>query len=124
MSSQIPAMITADWLYRRRACQPQIDRFVKEWPDGAAVSLNNLQRAAELRLNISWLAEQLLCWSALVTYCRAERAAWLLFKHALSRLDVTVSGANFTACIRHIGQDYYKAKVDALWAALNLEVDK
>ena len=36
------------------ACREQHDIFRKEWPDGADVTIENVRRARELRLSLSW----------------------------------------------------------------------
>lgn len=75
----IPAMITVGWLRRRRACPEQIERFKAEWPDGAEPTHENLLRAAELRLNVDWLALTLLRGDALWAYERVRAMAYDIY---------------------------------------------
>ena len=45
-------MITSELL--RRACKDQKAIFVQKWPDGAEVTIENVQRAVELGLDLNW----------------------------------------------------------------------
>jgi len=56
----IPKRITVAWLRRRKACENQVSIFGVEWPQGASLSRENLLRAAELKLDLDWLAEEIL----------------------------------------------------------------
>jgi hypothetical protein len=56
----IPKRITVTWLRRRSACEDQISIFKGEWPQGAILSRENLLRAAELGLDLDWLAQEIL----------------------------------------------------------------
>lgn len=47
--------ITSKWLRRRGACSDQIDEFNKVFPDGAEPTLENLEHAKRVDLDISWL---------------------------------------------------------------------
>ena len=57
---RVPKKITKAWLNRRGACLDQVENFCEEWPDGAALTRENLQRAVPLNVDIWWLAEGLL----------------------------------------------------------------
>ena len=46
------ATITGEML--RGACKEQREVFVQEWPDGAEVTIENVLRAVELGLHLSW----------------------------------------------------------------------
>ena len=52
--------ITARLLRSKGACPDQVAIFVKEWPEGAEVTLPNCLRAAELGLDFDWAADNLL----------------------------------------------------------------
>lgn len=41
----------------RGACRSQRAIFKKEWPNGAALTIKNARRAAELGLDVSWLLD-------------------------------------------------------------------
>ena len=62
--------ITTAWLREQRACPEQIEVFKKQWPEGASITEANLLRAAELNLNLGWLATQILSPSLLAEYRR------------------------------------------------------
>ena len=47
--------ITADLLRANDACPDQITRFAQLWPDGAAVTLENLATARTASLDVDWL---------------------------------------------------------------------
>lgn len=53
------AIITDAHLKEMNACENQRIRFRKEWPNGAKVLKKNLLRAAEMNLDLKWLATQL-----------------------------------------------------------------
>lgn len=48
--------VTARWLRSQSACPKQVKVFEREWPDGADLTLANFERAANLRLDLTWLA--------------------------------------------------------------------
>ncbi len=48
--------ITAKWLIERNACADQVAIVRREWPNGGEVTRGNLRRAADLGLDIDWLA--------------------------------------------------------------------
>ena len=47
-------LVTAEILQEQGATCPALLQFQAEWPDGAEVTLANLLRAAELKLNLLW----------------------------------------------------------------------
>ena len=56
----------------RGACREQRDLFRKEWPEGAEVTIENVRRAQELGLTLSWGAS---AWLAAYLQSVAEREA-------------------------------------------------
>jgi len=58
------------------ACTDQLKAFITERPDGAKVTLKNCRRAAELKLDINWLASRVLTAPALAKYEKARASAW------------------------------------------------
>ena len=68
--------VTVKMLKSLGACAPELATFAKEWPDGAAVTKSNVLRAAELKLNLDWVAEKLLSPPALAEYDRVKATAW------------------------------------------------
>jgi len=66
--------ITTAWLRRRRACSYQVALFEDEFGDEAEITEANLARAAELGLDLSWLALRVLPRSLWAEYRRQEAA--------------------------------------------------
>lgn len=67
--------ITSDMLRRAYACSAQLEMFEREWPEGAEVTLANVQRAAELDLDLGWFATLFFSSEAFVKrFCAAEAA--------------------------------------------------
>jgi hypothetical protein len=52
--------VTAKWLQKMRACEPQVELFKKTFPRGAAVTLKNLRKAEKARLDLGHLVDCLL----------------------------------------------------------------
>lgn len=55
-----PMMITPEWLLANKAFANQYATFCDEWPEGMAMSITNLNRALELKIDLEWLAEKML----------------------------------------------------------------
>ena len=69
----------------RGACKEQRDIFRKEWPKGADVTLENVQRAQELGLDLSWG----LRWftpEAVAEYKRQEAPLWEEYQRQSAQL--------------------------------------
>jgi len=67
--------ITHEYLVGLGASCEQLDTFSEEWPDGAEVTLDNCLRAAELHLNLDWLAEKMFPARALEAFEQATAPA-------------------------------------------------
>ena len=74
--------ITHEYLVGLGASCEQLDTFSEEWPDGAEVTLDNCLRAAELHLNLDWLAEKMFPARALEAYRQATAPAWEAYEQA------------------------------------------
>jgi len=74
--------ITREYLVGLGASCEQLDTFSEEWPDGAEVTLDNCLRAAELHLNLDWLAEKMFPARALEAYEQATAPALEAFEQA------------------------------------------
>jgi len=68
--------ITSDFLREHDACEDQVLIFEAEWPDGAELTLDNLLRAAELGLDIWWLALTVLHISTRARFCSSVHPAY------------------------------------------------
>jgi hypothetical protein len=51
-----PWTITLDWLQSVKACEEQVVLFESTFGDSAEVTVENLEKAREVKLNLSWLA--------------------------------------------------------------------
>lgn len=110
-----PKKITAEMLIEKGAppgCDEVID-FRNEWPDGAEVTLENLNRAAELCLSQDWFAAKFLSAPALEAYLKATVKA----KEACQKVTHPVWRDSLDA--RIAAEDAYeKATAPALAACL------
>ena len=79
-----PMVVTSTWLNEQKACRTGYDKFCTEWPNGAEVNMVNLNRASELRIDISSFASWVLpeslfeeCSSkshpAFIEYCHKQK---------------------------------------------------
>jgi len=74
--------ITREYLVGLGASCEQLDTFSDEWPDGAEITLDNCLRAAELGLDLDWLAEKMFPAPALEAYLQATAPALEAFEKA------------------------------------------
>lgn len=63
-----PITIRISWLRERRACKDQVAAVQAEWGESHELTRDTMIRAAELRLDLGWLAEQLLARRPLQLY--------------------------------------------------------
>ena len=75
-------VITHDWLSKHQACKEQYAIFATEWPEGAPLTPANIHRAAELKLDIDWLAKRILPAPAWRAYEEATAPALRAYKEA------------------------------------------
>ena len=68
--------ITGKWLRLQGACESQVRVVEATWPQGAELTEANLRIAAELSLDLDWLASHVLVAPALARF-KAERASAL-----------------------------------------------
>jgi len=80
-------VITAPMLEAHNACPEQVATVRKHWPDGAKLTKASLLKAARLKLDLIWFAEEFLsptAWaeynkvraSALAEYDKVRAPAW------------------------------------------------
>ena len=67
----------------RGACKEQRDIFRKEWPEGAEVTIENVRRAQELGLDLSW-GERWFTPLPLKAYAEAREHARKVYLEAIS----------------------------------------
>ena len=58
--SSIPTLISQEWLTKHGACEEQQAIIRDEWPDGMALTSENLNTAIELGFDILWFMDQVL----------------------------------------------------------------
>jgi uncharacterized membrane protein YqiK len=68
-------IITAKMLREKGASCLQVATFEKEWPKGGKTTLKNIQRAAELSLDLDWFASHFLSASARAEFYKATAPA-------------------------------------------------
>ena len=76
--------ITVKQLKDKKACLEQVAIFQKEWPKGAEITLEALQRAVELGLDIEWFALTFLPAPAREAYEKAIASALEAYKKAIA----------------------------------------
>ena len=85
--------LSARTLRKLGATCDQVDIFEHEWPHGARVTLKNCRRAAELELDLDWLAVRWLPAPALAAYKKAtatpraaleEATPWVVYNKAVT----------------------------------------
>jgi len=78
--------ITAEMLEAKGACQEQVEVFRKHWPDGARLTKSALIKAARLKLDLGWFADEFLGAAALAEYnkVRAAALAEVVRKHGMA----------------------------------------
>lgn len=91
--------VTVKELRDKGACKRQVRVFKKEWPKGVEITLEALERAVELELDLYWFADMFLPTPALADFDKAMELA----RNELNK--VTASAWN----------DFNKAIVPALY---------
>src|SRR3990167_3419778 len=105
--------ITHEYLVGLGASCEQLDTFSDEWPDGAEVTLDNCLRAAELHLNLDWLAKKMFPATAREAYEQATAPAWEAYEQAKAQALEAYLQARATAW-----EAYLQARAQALEAYL------
>jgi len=89
--------ITREYLVGLGASCEQLDTFSDEWPDGAEITLDNCLRAAELGLDLDWLAEKMFPARALEAYLQATAPALEAYEQAKAQALEAYRQARATA---------------------------
>jgi hypothetical protein len=105
--------ITARWLRSRGACSDQVKVFKKQWPKGALLRKATLLKAARLKLDLDWFANEYLSAPARKAYDEATAPAWKAYEEATAPAWKAYEEARATAW-----KAYEEARATALWAAL------
>ena len=69
--------ITAEMLRAKRACEEQVARFEREWPEGTDLTLPAAMRAVALDLDLNWFAETFLRGPERDEYQKVRAAAFV-----------------------------------------------
>ncbi len=97
--------VTARQLRAKRACPKQVLIFKKEWQEGVEITEEVLQRAVELKLDLSWFALEFLPKPAQEDYDRAIDSAWGDLDNALASawedLDKAIASAFWQGIINY-----------------------
>jgi len=94
--------VTARKLRNKGACEVDVLIFEKEWPKGVEITLEVLQRAAELELGLDWFARAFLPKPARIAY-----------------LFATAPARNAYYVARNPGlATFYKTAAPALWQVI------
>ena len=130
--------ITTEWLRKKRACAEQVAIFDREWPDGAELTPQNVDRAVALGLTVDWLLSYVLIGAKrqryyaevtpILEHCKAEVAPfWERYK-----AEVTPIWERYYAEVTSLWERYdaevapfwerYKAEVTSLWEHYYAEV--
>lgn len=138
MTMDTPLMIVnAAWLNEQKACETDYDKFCEEWPNGAEVNMVNLNRASELRIDISWFASCVLpkalfdecsskSHSGFIEYCHKQK---LFYAEYEAKCDAyrTVCNAKISmilaGCeVKHTWTAEYETKRSAIEADYNNKI--
>lgn len=102
-------LLTSIHLRWLNACDTQVRKFRKEWPDGMKMLKKNLIRAAELGLDVQWFVSELRHRKMITV----ERNDMTLLNRAINRLDDPPKGQ-----IRARWREYRKVGAEVLWRAI------
>jgi len=94
--------VTAKQLRGKDACDKPVDVFQKEWPEGVEITLDVLQRAMELKLDLDWFADSFLPASASEAYEKATTLAWEAYLEAIALAWVAYQKAKASVLYQEI----------------------
>jgi len=101
--------ITKQWLIMAHACHNQVEIFDEAWPDGAEITLKNYLRAAELGLDLDWLANNIFSVPALEAYRKAMAQAQKAYDKAIVpaawKAHDKIPGTAFVATCKKYGTE-------------------
>ena len=116
--TEMKSKILASDLRAEKACESEVKRFEREWPDGAELTLENCQKAAEMDFDLGWFSLWFLSPKARKVYLKAVAPAIEVYAWKVHALAV--------ACEDYLDIDiawkvYKKASAIALWQAIQSE---
>ena len=73
--------ITAELLREKKACEPDIKKFLERWPEGCEVTPENCEIAfgGELDMSVDWAAEFLLSTPTWAKYSEVVSKSWVQY---------------------------------------------
>ena len=74
--------VTAKWLEGKGACPWDLDTFKEEWPRGCVVNRKNIERAAELGIDVEWFGDEWLQGETKEVFGKTVQAAWRVYLDA------------------------------------------
>ena len=128
--------ITLEWLEERNACEKQVEAFRQEWGDSVELTQESLSRAAELKLDLNWLAERYLAGGARRVYDEAMAEPRRVYdevmteprrvcNEAMAEVDrvydevMTEADRVYNEAMAEPDRVYDEAMAEALWEALS-----
>ena len=102
--SSIPTLISQEWLTKHGACEEQQAIIRDEWPDGMALTSENLDTAIELGFDILWFMAHVLPPATFIDYM--EKYKRRCAEYIRSR---EVTEARYRAKRRDLSADYQDA---------------
>ena len=105
--------IIKEMLQQANACKEQVAIFNNEWPEGAEITEVNLNRALALKLDLSWIVNNLLSPSQRTTYDQAIAPALATYNKAIAPAGATYKQATASALAT-----YNRAIVQAILEAI------
>ena len=129
---QQPTIISRKWLRDHGACREQAELFERVWPDGVAVTRENLEQSATAGLSLEWFAEQVLPRSDYDDY-QAQRytlfAAYqaqrdMLFANFQAQRNALYAALQSRRTAAHVAlYTAYKTQIAPLGAAYHAHLD-
>ena len=124
--------ITKEQLQELNACSNIIELFSNEWPDGVMVTKENALRAAEIGLNINWLARRVLTGDALKEYIKVDDTETAIYLKETNQAwsefhedsDQDLPGYIFPGYVEACNKaksKYHKEVIPALMAAIKIQ---
>ena len=102
--SSIPTLISQEWLTKHGACEEQQAIIREEWPDGMALTSENLDTAIELGFDILWFMEQVMTPATFDNYLQKYKRRCAEYTHSREVME-----ARYREKRRDLNVDYQDA---------------
>lgn len=110
-------LVTTDTLRKYRACPEQVKLFKLTFPDGAQLTLENLQAAAKAGLDVDWFAMLILRGKARDAYYQATAPAREAYEQAEALAEEAYQQAKAQARATSQAWDAYLQAEAQAWGA-------